>query len=421
MFTAPLIAVLLLTAAPAGPGPCPVETVRAQKPAEQAAFVTWLRANWKPAGWAEGESAFEDPARELGAFSLFVADVDNDGTAEHVLTSMGGSGGYLILWVFRRAGSAWRLEAENELSERAAFRHEYRDPLGDGSRLFLRVCGKTYVQFAEGIYPGLYPAPHVWEGGAVRPFCDAAWAKDQRRVFQALFDRKLLREAYGLLSGVVACAAQADPELGLWMQSDLALAAHRLGLHEDCLQHVANVRGSTRFAGTTSPLQRALDTNARLCEQARDAQARRGYDFAWLRELAQEPTKQAAVDVRFPALLHAIVPDAPRARTVREDLTLSVFAPEPTEFLSGRYVILSGCQPHNCENKGLIWVDLTARQAIFATAGLLGSRQVASTAIPPAFWKALRETAPGLWPEDGTKVKYLEPDGRETEVAAPEP
>jgi hypothetical protein len=421
--TVALSALLAGAAGTAAPRPddCRVEVVRPDVATARAEFLAWLRANWKQAGWTEGAVVLgDDPAGSLDAYSLFVVDVDNDGALEHVLTATQGSGAYLALWVFRPAPGGWRLDAENALDDPLSMAHEYGDPLGDGSRLFLRVCGRTFIQLAEGIYPGSFPAPLVWERGKVGPACAAAWVKEQRRVFRALFDRKRYDVAYGLLGGVAGCAETTDPQTWLWIQSDLAAAAHRIGTYDDCLRHVSAARASPRFSSATPALRTALDTNARLCERARSSESASGYDFSWLREWASDPARQIAVDPRFAPLLRAVVPDAPNAKELREDLKLAVYLPEPTQVRDGRYVVVSGCQPHNCENKGLIWVDTTARKAIFAMAGILGSRQIPSGAIPPQFWDALRDLGPGLWPYDGTDVIYIEPDGKESKVAARE-
>jgi hypothetical protein len=400
------------TAAPAA-APCRAEVVAAETGDRRQAFVAWLKANAAKTGGEVGDHAAAD---DLGRFDLRIADIDNDGSDEYVLTAYGGSGGYLDLSVFRRAGAGWTAVAQSPLDEALEGVHDYFDPVSNERQVLVRFCGKTYLTLLGGGGPNYAREAWLWEGGKVRLVCDAPWLDEQRRFFQGLFDGKHYDEAHAFLDGVQAvCKREAAPQTWLWMQSDLALAAYRMGTFADCLRHVAAAEKSPHLARASASLRQALRTNAGLCHAAKGTIA--PADLAWLLDLKTDPADQVVLDPRFNGLLSAIVPDAKvDGEALRDMVKHNLYLPESVKVIDRRYVVLAGCRPHDCESKGFAWIDTVAGKSLVAVNGLVASMSFEPAAIPAEAWAGIGD-AIGL--ADEQPLTFIGRDGRAKQIQAP--
>jgi hypothetical protein len=390
---------------------CTYEVVRPEEGERGNAFRAWLKAHAQ----ALGDSAYLMDENAGHSLEVLIADIDNDGADEYVLASWEGSGHYLSLWVFRRTGKEWAAVTPTPLEAPLAGAREYRGPRMDESHLLARFCGKTYVNLMGGQVPNYFPESYLWEHGASHPACDTPWLEHQRHEFQGLFDLGFYDEAHLLLDGVQGrCASVADGETWLWMQSDLALTAYRMKTYGDCLEHVTAARESTDFAGGSAAVKKAIAANASFCRTARTKGVRDdpAYDFSWLPGVG--PRTQLVMDPRFDGLLSAVVPEARLGdgQPLRDSLKLGLWLAEPPALVDGRYLLIAGCEPHNCGNRGFLWVDTVARKAILSTEDTLASTTVDSAHIPEAFWK--QAPVP-----PGTKLDYIGPDGGKTQVEIP--
>jgi hypothetical protein len=392
-------------------GACVYEVVRPDDGDRGAAFRGWLKAHAETLG----DSAYLMDEGTGHPLEVLIADIDNDGADEYMLASWEGSGHYLSLWVFRRTGKEWAAVTPTPLDAPLAGAREYRGPRMDGSHLLARFCGKTYVNLMGGAVPNYFPESYLWERGALHPACDTPWLNHQRHEFQGLFDQAFYDEAHLLLDGVQGrCASAADAETWLWIQSDLALTAYRMKTYGDGLEHVAAAERSGAFAHASTAVKKAIAANAELCRAAR----RKGlhgdpaYDFSWL--LKAPPRTQIVMDPRFDGLLSAIAPEARfgDGQPLRDALKLGVWLAEPPALVEGRYLLIAGCEPHNCGNRGFIWIDTVARKAILSTEDTLASTTVDAAHIPEAFWKQA-PVPPGL------NLDYIGPDGEKVQVEIP--
>ena len=119
-------------------------------------------------------------------------------------------------------------------------------------------------------------------------------------------------------------------------------------------------------------------------------------------------------DPRLPPLLKHALPQrefwwvnkyhgsAPVSGTVREFLGV----PKDVFLDQGRYVTASGCVPHDCGDRGMLWIDTAVRPAtlVFVATGavtnakgdnvthlwLFASRQLDFESLPPAFLASLQ-------------------------------
>ena len=84
--------------------------------------------------------------------------------------------------------------------------------------------------------------------------------------------------------------------------------------------------------------------------------------------------------------------------------------------VDGRYVILSGCRPHDCGSKGFAWIDLATGKSVVAVNGLVASTTLAAADIPPAVWSGIDQTV-GL-PEQEA-VTFIGRGGEKNQITAP--
>jgi hypothetical protein len=398
---------------------CQVEVVHPERGERGARFIAWLNAHPQQA-----------PDSRPTDERVLIADVDNDGQDEYVVITWEGSGGFLGLWVYRPSGDGWTpMEVPKELQYAT---HEFVDPLSNEPTGLVRFCGSTYVVLAGGDGPNPWREAYLWQGGTARRVCDVAWLEEQRRFFQELFDHQLFDEAYGFLNGAQAsCQPPPDPQLWLWMESDLALTAHRVGIDRSCLAHVATAQRSAAAANASPALQKALATNARLCSGAAARSAVR-YDFSWLRALAKDAGRQYVVDRSFNVLLSAAVPDVELedGELFRDALRVRMSVPQGIELRGDRYFVMAGCMAHNCGAKGYIWVDLQEQRSIVAVDAVaydaaaadksrlkhviaLGSNTIEASDVPRQFWQQLGDRLPA------SPIRYAGPRGTWQEIEVP--
>jgi hypothetical protein len=429
-------------AATAPPRECRAEVVRPEHSERSARFVAWLKAHpdEAPSGYTF-QDLFPEPGSVGGGSpcglrcsdpaKVFIADVDNDGKDEYLVTTTGGSAGYLVLTVFRAEVEGWtRMEAPQELVHAT---HPFFDLLANEESLVVRFCGSTYVTLEGGVDVYDWRKAYLWQDGAARPVCDAAWLAEQRRFFQQLFDHRLFDAAYGFLNGAqAACQPPPDRSLWLWMESDLALAAYSMGTYRSCLRHVAAARQSPGFGSAAPALRQALAANDSRCGHALSQAAAARYDYSWLRKFRGSRDQQFAPDRQGKGLLSAAVPDLEfeGGAAFRDVLAARLGVPQGIEFYSDRYFVLAGCMPHSCDEKGVIWVDLAAQRSIVLIEATLydksaytepplkhvvalGSTTIEASDVPQQFWEQVAKVRPG------TAVLYAGPDGRWQTIKVP--
>jgi hypothetical protein len=119
--------------------------------------------------------------------------------------------------------------------------------------------------------------------------------------------------------------------------------------------------------------------------------------FDWLLDASLKNTNQVVTSDKFDEMLTSMVPNIDIVRiTVKDDLH---GPPNEKEISKNRYVMLSACMAHNCQEKGMLWVDTTAKIGIFAlntspiktpdtNCYFLGSRNITAKTIPDEFWNA---------------------------------
>jgi hypothetical protein len=128
--------------------------------------------------------------------------------------------------------------------------------------------------------------------------------------------------------------------------------------------------------------------------------------------------EQIALEPRFDGLLSAAVPDieVTAEQDVRNKLRDSVWLlDDPKVADGGRYVMVAGCEPHNCDSGGFIWVDLATNAAIAYDREELLSRTIDPQHIPPRFWEDVRDRVP-----PGPEITYRGPSGKSEDIVIPE-
>jgi hypothetical protein len=243
-------------------------------------------------------------------------------------------------------------------------------------QLIARLCGKTIINLTGGLEPNYYPESWIWEGSKARPVCSAPWLTRHRAAAADLVKADMLDEARVLLNGVQQGCEKESPAEVRAIKEDL-----------------------TRIARTTAAASAAT------------------YDFSWLMlELKKNPDGQIVLDPRFGAMLVRIVPDVQLENlSFRGALKKSVWLPDDPKIIDDRYVVISGCEPHNCENRGFVWIDTATKQAIAMTGGVLASKTTSASRIPEVFWTHVSDTVGG-WPDE---IDFIGADGKTTAVKTP--
>ena len=346
---------------------CAYEIVQPDKGAKAAAFRAWL----KPKADELGLEVNSDPG------DVYIADLDNDGIDETIFAQEQGSGSYLYLWVFRGEQNKWTLVEHLPFDDQLLGAQVYRGPLMNEPQLVARLCGKTIINLMGGLEPNYFPVGLLWEGTTAKRVCRAEWLTRHQRAANDLEKKGMLDEARVLLDGVQQGCESEAPE-----------AVH--AIRDDLVRIKA---AAARSSAAT-------------------------YDFSWLIEaIKRDPDQQLVLDARFTQMLVVLVPDAQLGNeSLRGAVKKSVWLPDPAKIIDGRYIVLSGCEPHNCGNKGLLWIDLQTKQAIAITGGLLASRTVAPEKIPDPFFKHALE-AMGDWADE--TVDFIDASGKTAKVRVP--
>lgn len=350
------------------PPQCTYEIVHPDTTAASAAFLAWL----KP----QAEELFGDTSA-FGSGKVFIADFNNDGTNEFLFALHEGSGSYLNAMVFRRDGEHFSIVEHPPFEDRLTGSHEYAGAFLTEPQLVVRLCGKTIINFSAGTEPNYYPDGVMWEGTAARRVCSGPWLAHHRSVAADLLERGMFDEARVLLAGVRSgCEAESPGDVRA-ITDDL----------ERIAQATANASAST-------------------------------YDFSWLvTEIKTNPDSQLVRDQRFSAMLVAIVPDAQlEHESLRGALKKSLWLPDDARLIDDRYVVIAGCEPHNCPNRGFVWIDTGAKQAIAMTGGVLASRTIPAPNIPAMFW---RHTVELLHPAADETIDFVGADGKTVKVKVP--
>jgi hypothetical protein len=352
---------------PPTPSQCVYEIVQPDTSQTADAFRAWL----KP----QADALFGRD--EVVNGDVFMADLNNDGTGELLFAWHEGSGSYLNVLVYRRAGDTWSQVEPLPFEDRLQAAHEYSGPLMTEPQLVGRLCGKTIINLMGGIEPNYYPDSFIWEGNTTKPICSAPWLTRHRAAAADLVKRGMLDEARVLLSGV------------------------RKGCEKESAAEV-----------------RAIDEDGAGIARTTAAASAASYDFSWLMsEVKKNPDGQLVRDPRFGAMLVTIVPDAQlEQESLRGALKKSVWLPDDPKIIDDRYIVISGCEPHNCGNRGLVWIDIATKQAIAMTGGVLASKTTDPSKIPTAFWEQTLE-AVGDWPDEG--IDFIGADGKTTAVKKP--
>lgn len=406
----------------------PTELIPALAGQERADAIAALRKQGaRMAMGSDDEQRFAELLPSLENQELFVADVNNDGRDELVVTTHEGSGSYLVLFVFAAEGKGWRLVPDPAGSDDAlAGSHEYHNPLSADqqqlvgrSELFVRHCGRVYLNFAGWLNRHWFRDTFVWQNDSLQRVCTPEWLKQQRGLFQALLDRGLQAEAHAQLEGVQeSCRAQIEDEAWLWMESDLALAAHRWHAPELCLAHIDVAVRAPAYAQASRHLRHALDTNRKLCTAARAGvtQRARDYDASWTLSFVGKGADELVWDPRFAALVAALVPDTlipggDGADRFRDEFEMNVFGPpEEVRVRDGRYLTFAACPAHDCGgNTGFAWIDVSGKRSIFGlrSGPLLASRNVGARELPSEFWRDAAAWLPGA----GEQITFIEAGG----------
>jgi hypothetical protein len=363
--------------------------------------------------------------------TIYFADVDNDGNSEYLVEYSSGSGAFTNLVLYRSTKDGFKSDGYVPPAPENAgdmwYSWEYLNPITEDTELLTRVCGKVYFSFTGGeldLFPGR--DSYIWENGKTAAACNADWIEYSRGIFKKLYDRKDYVNASDFLRSVAdQCEGKIDASQRAWIYNDLAITQFHLGDSARCQDYAAKAKADPNALDANKVLKQAIETNESLCKNA-DKEFKLP-NFDWLLDASLQNTNQVVISKKFDELLTAVVPNVD---VVRGSVKLDLHGPPNEKDVSqNRYVMLSACMAHNCEEKGMLWVDTTAKIGIFALNNTpikttdancysLGSRNITAKKIPDEFWKAFLnwEAAPVSDDNCGT---FIDASGKTEEISLP--
>jgi hypothetical protein len=258
------------------------------------AFRRWLMGHEAALGLAPGELGFHDrwdsegrlhsspvsAADHIALDGIYIADINNDGTDEYVMTAYEGSGGYLVMWVFRKVGVGFELFANGPDAppkpkdityDGPWFVSDSINPLTSKNELFVRVCGKVYISFVGSGDSPFTREGYLWEKGATNAACDWNWIEYNRGIFRQLYDGHYLygRALEFMTSIVDQCGKRIEAKQRAWIYDDLALTEFRVGDRQRCLDYLGKASAEKEATAANPSLAKAISYNESLCNGAR--------------------------------------------------------------------------------------------------------------------------------------------------------
>ena len=436
--------------------PTVIEPVRSGPQLE--ALTKWIKSNEAElnrkfaAELPNGQTLSDYVARQ----GVYIVDANNDGIDEYIVTSIGGSGGYLGMWIFDKTPNGFRLNENDDPPKpknitadgpwylRAATNpfNADSDPLAGYGELFVRVCGKVYLTFT-GWATGPSREAYIWENGATTEACNREWIDYNRNVFQQLYKAKRYAEAVRFLQGPLdQCGNRIDAKQRAWSYNDLALADFRLGDRQSCLDDVERAKSQMPASALNPSLEKAIAYNESLCKSG---QMPEKADFgAFFKDASRSDQSSAWREEFENQILPAIVPDVEDDRSaqphsLREMIDLQIGGARP-EIISGRYVVLADRIEGGLEDKAMVWVDPRREIGVFATTNTgpvsspdatsatgckytVGSRNLTKNQIPKEFWDSFQTWRTQYAPPGSTAtncIDFIGPDAKVEPVAPPQ-
>jgi hypothetical protein len=400
---------------------------------------------------SESPKIFEPLGRSS---SEYIADVNNDGTNEHILISEGRG---LCISVSRGGSETMRIprfpnsgifDANDDGTYCGNSKlHFSTNPIARIPELLTKVCGNVYMSFDndDGGWPGAFPGreSYSWQSGVITPACDQAWIQYDRGIFQHLYDTKYYLSAAAFLQGVInQCGDKIEAKQRAWNFNDLALTEFHLGDPGLCLQDLGRA-AAAMTASTASPaLAKALSEAQKLCANGKGGQTP---NTNWLDNPKLTDTSHDFWQPDADNLLVDLVPDiqwgqfgpAGLRKLVKSHLNAAWLDKQVAE---KRFVTLTNLDSPYYDH-GLIWVDTRSKIGMFAINHInadgifpvaskepgsrhcncdiaIGSSVVDSSAVPKEFWQAYRK-----WPDvdfsEANSIVVIGPDGKIEPISTP--
>lgn len=345
-----------------------------------------LKKNWP-------ESAKYSVNRISSDGVWYIADINNDGKPEYVFINYEGSGSYLHLIIFQDDGDGLKLVD----SPLRGIDSEYFNPFTNKSEIFVKVgkkvfiCGKRHYVFQRRI---LY-----WEKNKCIEIVNPFWIKQQHKLFKQLYQAKRYYNAYSMLHDFESRFRQyIDPQIDLWMQSDLSLTLLRAGLPYSSLESIKQLKKDKTFANAKPALKRAVECNEKLVQEAIEEDRANGtkgkYNYEWLLDLDKNSNDNLSSHKEFYNLLATAVPNCDAkindayfgGNEIYMNFLVSSYNGITIE--NNRYAYFSGWWPHNACSNGFFWCDMKEKISLIAT-DCIYSRSLFVNEIPKEFYAAL--------------------------------
>ncbi len=366
------------------------------KPAESSEFRSWLARQPNPYGLESIKDAkdWED---------IWHADIDNDGELEWVVADYDGLGN-LGLTLFKKDGSGFKNIGDLPWPEGI----EQRDGgwyYGKAEDFLIKIHGKTYIAMSGGRSESI--EGYLWMNGKNRRACDTDFTGYVFSKFKGAFDANKYLSARNILEWQLkTCKEEMTSEGRLLLESNVAFAASRLNDGPACSDWVNVAKLEPGFS--QSRFKKSVLHNDTLCV-TQGTVADHGPGSLERGGLTDdELLVQTVPDISFldiPLDKHGLkwkangmISDKDEFGNrpnynLREDLSANLSLPNYDSLPTGQHAFtVSGCRPHDCEDKGFLWMDSAQKASVFALnhawftentyCYTLGSRTLAFSKLP---------------------------------------
>lgn len=267
----------------------------------------------------------------------YIVDINNDGKKEYVFVSNPGRLGirYFRIFACDKSGIKYIEEPSG-----CCFQGTFHNPITGQEELFIEVKNKIYMcSDMRNIF--------IWEKGVCWNPYDDFWITNHRNLFNSLYQKKLYKRAFELLSYFEKKWRKKIPkQKDLWLKNDLALAAIKSPYYfDDAAIYLDEINNDEAFKNSSEELKRAVKTNERLYAQAREQESKSGakgkHDFTWLLKHVNSSYWKIGFDNNMSELFAHITKD----RELIRDLEMIFWHCDIIKLVENRYLVIAGSGP----------------------------------------------------------------------------
>ncbi len=209
--------------------------------------------------------------QELG--DVYKADIANNGQPVYVFVAVELNGSMHAESVSAVQAINHKLQSSevpkpDDAGDGPFYFHTYYNKYTEHPEFLTRLCGKTYISFDLGQEKHNRDT-FIWtaKNGKTVDACDSDWVNFERNAFNELYHAGKYDDASSQLNFYLdKCKGKMNPQVYLWMQNDMLLAAAKNSAKSDCKYIITQVKANPAYASTSEAFKKAFMFNGKLCQ-----------------------------------------------------------------------------------------------------------------------------------------------------------